>query len=150
MKVTFVYSNGKTFTASNVAVESLAVDVNEHGDKIVSYTRDNAPLIAPHILAEAIEASDPALVGGRPRGMSIDSEFSRDNILERASKLITGSLSYQINARITGLEFLVIKSTEDDDEAFNNLDAYGTKNFTIVPVNASLSMPNVVDAVRLL
>lgn len=150
MKVTFVYSNGKTFTASNVAVESLAVDVNEHGDKIVSYTRDNVPLIAPHILAEAIEASDPALAGGRHRGMSIDSEFSRGNILELAAEMITGSLSYQINARITGLEFLVIKSTDNDDEAFNNLDAYGAKNFTVVPVNASLSMPNIVDAVRLL
>lgn len=149
MKVIFIYSNGKTFTANGVAPESLEVSTNEHGDKMVSYSVVDRPLIIPSLLAEAIATSDAIRSSRLSKGMRRVSE-NTDVISQVTAESLTTDESFIINARITGLEFLVIKPSEDDDEAFNNMDAYGVKNFTIVPVLSDFTAPVVVDALRLM
>lgn len=149
MKVIFVYSNGKTFTANGVATESLAIDVNEHGDKIVSYTRESVPLVLPQILAEALETSAAIRAKSLSKGMTRISDDAPELDSYALHAAITGSETYHINARITGLDFLVIKPQDDDDDSFNNLDAYGTKTLTFVPVLKDFTGHNVVDALRI-
>ncbi|URC22518.1 hypothetical protein KAMAJI_00900 [Serratia phage vB_SmaM-Kamaji] len=149
MKVIFIYSNGKTFTANGVAPESLEVSTNEHGDKMVSYSVMDRPMVIPSLLAEAIATSDMIRAARLGKGMSRVSEDT-DVITQVTAESLTADESFIINARVTGLEFLVIKASDEDDEAFNSVDAYGIKNFTIVPVLSDFTAPVVVDALRLM
>lgn len=108
MKLTFVYNNRKTFTASNVVENSLGISRDSEGRPHVSYqkviTVDSEKIVAAvaNILPRPAEFKQSGIVS---QLMDADAIFYDTDIYE----------AVEIDATAAGLVFIIVSESADDD-----------------------------------
>lgn len=133
MKATFVYSNGKTFTASNVAEDSICV--------IRQKRKGLPPLVTvkynqfKEVDAEVIgDVLNTLLAGNVGTDKNITSSFNTLDFFPG----VTGMLEYTIPATENGLVYILITPNEYDDQFAPSCGIVGDGSkvnpITVIPV----------------
>lgn len=109
MKLTFIYNNRKSFTASNVVENSLVIARDSEGRPHVSYQRiitvDGAAVV------RAVAATLPRPADFKESGIMVSQLVAADSILCEADicEIV------EIDAAAAGLMFIVVSENDYDD-----------------------------------
>lgn len=145
MKLTFLYSNGKKFTASNVIENSLTFRRNNAGNLRIDYQRtvdvDSDTLLAA-VNAVLPKAGDETIV----------QRFSAHELLFG----VIGEEMVTIKAPESGLKYVIVTESYSDDcslidSAVNSFSSdILPKGFLVIPVNgATITPKELADAIHL-
>lgn len=135
MKVTFLYSNGKTFTLNNVVEESINIIRQKRKGllDLVTVTYQVNRAITPDVIMQAVEellSTQVAIDNG------ITSTFNSDELLYGVDVVQTVT----IPATETGLIYIIVKEQENDIWSINQTvmddcqSVIDTKSVMIIPV----------------
>ena len=143
MKLTFIYNNRKSFTASNVVENSLVISRDSEGRQHVSYQKVNA--VGGDTVLKALAAILP-----RP------ADFKESGIVSQL--VASDSILYEIveiDAAAAGLMFIVVSENDyDDTYLLGDVMDYSSSEYTpplaIIPVLATRIKPaELADALTL-
>ena len=149
MKLTFIYNNRKSFTASNVVENSLVITCDSEGRKHVSYQKVNT--VDGDTVLKALAAILPRPPEFKDSGIVSQLVASADFILYEADicEIV------EIDAATAGLMFIVVSENEyDDTYLLGDVMDYTASEYTpplaIIPVMATRIKPvELADALTL-
>ena len=148
MKLTFIYNNRKSFTASNVVESSLVITRDSEGRKHVSYQKVNT--VDGDTVLKALAAILPRPPEFKDSGI-VSQLVAADSILYAADicEIV------EIDAATAGLMFIVVSENEyDDTYLLGDVMDYTASEYTpplaIIPVMATRIKPvELADALTL-
>jgi len=137
-KVLFIYSNGSTFTATNVAMSSFLLERSVDGVATVSYEyyKDIPEVIAP----ESLVGIDLLLPDIEAYGVSDITSHYYVNESGEGSRVLRG---VTIDANKSGLAYVVIT-----ESSAGKREILG-KQFTILPITKQLTLRDFPDMFKL-
>ena len=148
MKLTFIYNNRKSFTASNVVENSLVISRDSEGRPHVSYQKVNT--VDGDTVLKALAAILPRPPEFKESGI-VSQLVAADSILYEADicEIV------EIDAAAAGLMFIVVSENEyDDTYLLGDVMDYTASEYTpplaIIPVMATRIKPaELADALTL-
>lgn len=148
MKLTFIYNNRKSFTASNVVEGSLIITKDSEGRPYVSYQKVNT--VDGETVLKALAAVLPRPAEFKESGI-VSQLVAADSILYEADicEIV------EIDATAAGLMFIVVSENDYDDvyllgDVMNYTFSEYTPPLAIIPVLATRIKPaELADALTL-
>lgn len=149
MKLTFIYNNRKSFTASNVVENSLVISRDSEGRPHVSYQK--IITVDGTTVLKAVTAILPRPADFKESGIMSQLVAAADSILYEADicEIV------EIDAAAAGLMFIVVSENDyDDTYLLGDVMDYSSSEYTpplsIVPVMATRIKPaELADALTL-
>ena len=149
MKLTFIYNNRKSFTASNVVENSLVITRDSEGRPHVSYQK--IITVDGDTVLKAVTAILPRPADFKESGI-VSQLVAADFILPRPADICE---IVEIDAAAAGLMFIVVSENDfDDTYLLGDVMDYSSSEYTpplaIVPVMATRIKPaELADALTL-